>query len=218
MDDAIKRARTRLDEVLAEVPSVGRTESTAGMSSYLDHEHYTAWRMSALTVIRSLAPNSHFESEWQTIERGKILNAPSKLRAQTGVLVSLRDNFDGGFLADIRGLVRAEVFVDFIEQGQHLFDEGYFQPAAVVTGAVLEDHLRKLSAKHSITLPNAPKLDKMNADLAKAGAYDVLAQKQVTVWADLRNRAAHGKWTEFSKDDVKDMIRGVLRFLNEHPA
>lgn len=54
-------------------------------------------------------------------------------------------------------------------------------------------------------------------ELAKAGEYNVLVQKQVTVWADVRNKAAHGKWTEFTRRDVEDMLHGVLRFLTEYP-
>lgn len=139
-------------------------------------------------------------------------------REPATVAAHVRDDFDGGHLANIRGLVRAEVFVELIDQAQHLLDEGYYQPSAVVVGAVLEDHLRKLCAKHpAITLPSKPKLDAMNADLARAGEYGVLVQKQVTVWADVRNKAAHGKWNEFARADVESMLRGILRFLNEHP-
>jgi hypothetical protein len=50
------------------------------------------------------------------------------------------------------------------------------------------------------------KLDKMNADLAKAGAYNKLVQKQITALADIRNDAAHGHYDQFSKDDVSSMI------------
>jgi hypothetical protein len=36
------------------------------------------------------------------------------------------------------------------------------------------------------------KRDKMNADLAKGGAYHKFRQKQITALADIRNSAAHG--------------------------
>jgi len=39
----------------------------------------------------------------------------------------------------------------------------------------------------------------MNADLAKVKVYGILEQKNVTAWLDLRNRAAHGKYLEFSR-------------------
>ena len=43
----------------------------------------------------------------------------------------------------------------------------------------------------------------MNADLAKAGVYDKLIQKRVTMLADIRNKAAHGDTVGFNDDDVR---------------
>jgi uncharacterized protein (UPF0332 family) len=56
----------------------------------------------------------------------------------------------------------------------------------------------------------------MNVELAKAGVYNTLAQKKITALADIRNKAAHAKWTEFSKDDVEDLISQVRSFMEKH--
>src|SRR5437867_5403331 len=71
-------------------------------------------------------------------------------------------------LFDTRKRIQAEVFDDFLEQAEHFLKDGYFQVAAVIAGAVLEDGLRKLCARQHITLPAQPKLDWMNAELAKS--------------------------------------------------
>jgi hypothetical protein len=55
---------------------------------------------------------------------------------------------------------------------EYLQQEGYKDPAAVMAGGVLEEHLRKLCGKHGVTVSPKPKLDSMNSDLAKAGAYN----------------------------------------------
>jgi hypothetical protein len=60
------------------------------------------------------------------------------------------------------------------------------------------------------------KLDKMNADLAKASVYTVLAQKQVTWLADIGNKAAHGEAEGFKDADVADMITQIKRFVSDH--
>jgi hypothetical protein len=52
----------------------------------------------------------------------------------------------------------------------------------------------------------------MNADLAKAGAYNSLVQKRITALAAIRNSAAHGRPQDFTKDDVAAMITDVERF------
>jgi hypothetical protein len=46
--------------------------------------------------------------------------------------------------------VAAEVFTDFIEMAEHLLEQGYKDPAAVVAGSVLEEHLRQLCHKNAI--------------------------------------------------------------------
>ncbi|HAS23818.1 MAG TPA: DUF4145 domain-containing protein, partial [Idiomarina loihiensis] len=56
----------------------------------------------------------------------------------------------------------------------------------------------------------------MNAGLAKIGIYTRLQQKRITAIADIRNSAAHGKWTEFTEADVVDMIKDVQRFLSDY--
>jgi len=56
----------------------------------------------------------------------------------------------------------------------------------------------------------------MNADLTKAGVYNLLAQKRITAMADIRNNAAHGNPGQFKPDDVKDMIAYVEGFLAQY--
>ena len=124
-----------------------------------------------------------------------------------------KEDYEQGFLFDTRTLIEAEVFDDFLEQAEHLLGSGYYQPSAVVIGSVLEDGLRKLCFKHEIPLSAKPKLDTMNADLAKRGVYNKLTQKHVTALADIRNKAAHGEWDEFTNHDVEDMLRSVRQFM-----
>jgi ribosomal protein L29 len=58
----------------------------------------------------------------------------------------------------------------------------------------------------------------MNSDLAKAGVYNKLTQKQITALADLRNKAAHGQWEEFTKGDVDEMRRSIQRIMTKYRA
>jgi hypothetical protein len=133
-----------------------------------------------------------------------------------GILIAAKDDYEGGYLFDTRTLIQAEVFDDFLEQAEYLLQSGYHAPAAVVAGAVLEDGLRQLCIRNGVTVSAKPKLDTMNADLAKAQVYTVLVQKKVTALADLRNKAAHGKWTEFTEQDVREMLPQVRSFMETH--
>lgn len=141
------------------------------------------------------------------------VNMHRPMDAMIGILKSAKDDYENGYLFDTRKLIEAEVFDDFLEQAEQLFAKGYYQPAAVIAGCVLEDGLRKLCDKNEITFIKKPTIDPMNIELRKADIYNQFWQKKITALADLRNKAAHGEWDEFEKDDVKDMIRDVRRFM-----
>ena len=62
------------------------------------------------------------------------------------------------------------------------------------------------------------KADAVNAELVKANAYSKLDQKNVTAWLDLRNKAAHGHYTEYQKEQVALMIDAIRDFITRCPA
>ena len=62
------------------------------------------------------------------------------------------------------------------------------------------------------------KADQLNADLANASVYSKLDLKSVTSWLDLRNKAAHGKYSQYTKEQVQLMIQSVQDFMSRNPA
>jgi hypothetical protein len=148
------------------------------------------------------------------------------LRRMAGLLAALRADYAADRLRTVSELVHADLFDDFLEMATHLLDQNYKDAAAVTAGAVLEEHLRKLCGRHSVPttfLDNSGKvqpkrLDAMNADLAKAGVYNTIEQKDITTQAGIRNAAAHGKYGEYDVDQVQRMIVAVRSLIARHPA
>ncbi|MCC6727686.1 MAG: hypothetical protein IT258_24480 [Saprospiraceae bacterium] len=134
-----------------------------------------------------------------------------------GIMTNIKREIENGWLDSLKGLVSAEIFSDFLEMASHLLDEGYKDPAAVMVGSVLEEHLRQLCGKNGIP-PVDPKTgkpkkaDTMNAELGKV-AYNLLDQKAVLNWLELRNKAAHGKYGEYNVQQVGMMVQGVTEFM-----
>jgi hypothetical protein len=156
-----------------------------------------------------------------TIERlappGSVYRANSAgvLIRKIGSLKALRRDYDEGYLSTVQSLIRSDLFADFLEMADHLVEQGYKDPAAVLVGGVLEEHLRALCSARSIaaSLSGRPKkADAMNAELAAAGAYNKLDQKSVTAWLDLRNKAAHAQYGEYTLEQVTTMLSGVREF------
>jgi hypothetical protein len=133
-----------------------------------------------------------------------------------GILKASKDDYEHELLFNVRTLIQAEVFDDFLEQAEYLLESGFYQSSAVIAGSVLEDGLRRLCARNEIPLQSRPKMDTMNAELAKRGIFSSLQQKQILPLADLRNKAAHGKWDEFDKLDIENMIKMVREIMAKH--
>jgi hypothetical protein len=136
-----------------------------------------------------------------------------------GILKAVQHDMKSGMLSDFRKLLQGEIFADFLDMAEHLLNEGYKDAAAVILGAVLEDSLRKLSIGRGLptTLANGKSLtiEPLNVALAKDGAYGPLVQKQVTTWANLRNDAAHGHFSKYDAEQVKQMLLFVQKFCSD---
>lgn len=139
-----------------------------------------------------------------------------------GVALTVKHDVENGLISSIKGLLQAEIFANFLEIGEHLLSEGYKDAAAVTIGAVLEDGLRELCKKNNIdiTKPNGSPLtiEPLNTELAKNEVYSKLTQKQITSWAHIRNKAAHGQYNEYDKSQVEMMLLFVQGFAEQHLA
>jgi len=57
----------------------------------------------------------------------------------------------------------------------------------------------------------------LNQELGKT-AYNLLQQKKVTAWLDLRNSAAHAKYIDYDTKDVQQFVASLQDFLLRYPA
>jgi len=143
------------------------------------------------------------------------------LAEQIGIAKSLLSDIQNGYIKSLEELIHADMFADFLEMASYLVNSGYKDPAAVITGATLESHLRSLCAKHGLPTDNngsPKKADALNADLAKFKSYSKIDQKSVTAWLGIRNDAAHGNYTAYNQDQVVLLISGVRDFIARNPA
>lgn len=213
-----KKVLGRLQDLIALGETVLRTRrdlppNYIGFDNPVDSAAAYQWFTSSQNIlVRVFGEDSqHFKNFTSQKDPQGLTYSPVK-RA-LGVLKAALDDYEGGYLFDLRKLVEAEVLDDFIEQAEVLLASGFHAPAAVVAGCVLEDTLRKLCHLNDLALPPRPKLDSMNAELAKAGVYTKLIQKRITAIADIRNNAAHGQWDQFTAHDIKDAVAWIRRFV-----
>jgi hypothetical protein len=136
-----------------------------------------------------------------------------------GVLLAVEDDLRNGMLVNIQEMVTAEVFDDMMDMAGYLLEQGYHLPSVAIAGAVLEDTLRKLCEKSSISWEGDSSISKLNVALYKANIYDKVQFSQVDAWGKLRNKVDHGDFkaaSEVDPNDVEQMVSGLRNFVFKH--
>lgn len=185
---------------------------------FLRDEEVATFRSAGLSFLAKTVRVDH--PYYVDFEKHSGAGWPSSIQAAVGTLKALENEIEAGWFTSVRGLVSAEIFSDFVEMAEHLLESGYKDPAAVLLGGVLEERLRELAVSAGINVTverngrEVPrKADSLNSDLAKVGEYNLLQQKTITAWLDLRNNAAHGEYEAYSGDQVANFLDGLRHFL-----
>lgn len=188
---------------------------------YLRDELFSEFRSSSLSFILNIYGEKHpLYIDFSQHVTKNIIQDTHKGR---GILNSIKSEIENDWLLTLKGIIASEFFSNFIDMADHLLKEGYKDPAAVIIGSVLEEHLRQLCLKNELPIEYEKdgklipkKVDSLNSELAVANIYNKLDQKSVTAWLDLRNKAAHGKYDEYNKQQVKFMLHTVTEFISRN--
>jgi hypothetical protein len=215
----------QLDELVIEFNSLRPKSQFNDLSDLPKNDRQSLITRSIAAVYRISSSSSQYS---QDIRR--ILDKEPELHVHTssiiGIVQALRDDIKAGYIQSLSELIHADIFADFLEMAQHLVDNGYKDASAVIAGSTLESHLRKLCNKNNLSIEEMQKdgssrplkADSMNTELAKNNIYSKLDQKNVTAWLDLRNKAAHGQYNQYTNDQVKILISGIRDYIVRNPA
>ncbi len=215
----IEDYKKRIDDLITLSGKVLATKITGEYGdSSINSEIFQEFRSASLSFLKNTFGDDHpFYIEFETKAKH---DSHYDTEDGRGVLKAAKQEIDGGWLISIKSIVSAEIFSDLLEMADYLLKEGYKDPAAVMIGSVLEEYLRQLCINNSISVelmkggkPVPKKADLLNSELAKVNVYNKLDQKSVTSWLDLRNKAAHGKYLEYTKEQVEIMYQGVTNFM-----
>lgn len=193
---------------------------------YHDDSEAAEFVIAGIAAISRIAGS---DSDYAVEVKNAVGNKPfiERVTITGGALKALRNDVAKGYLDSIQELIHADVFSDFLEMAEFLLNDGYKDPAAVILGGVLEEHLRKLCIKNKIATeytgsngkPHPKMIDMMNKELAKQKIYSPSSdQHSVKNWQTLRNNAAHGNYGEYAEEHIKLMLMGIRDFLTRYPA
>lgn len=212
-------------DIIDEFINLKRTSQYDDLSD-LDDELVIKLITKSKSLVSRIVGNKseYYKDIISTLEK-KYLCIGTQLNYTIGSISALKEDLENNYLKSYTELLHSEIFSDYIEIAKHLLESGYKDSCAVIVGSTLESHLRKLCQKFSVEIENEKggktifkSADRMNADLTKVDAYSILNQKQITAWLAIRNNSAHGKYDEYTEQEVKFMLLGIQNFILMNPA
>lgn len=210
---------TQIDTLLSEVERARRASRFDDLSGGLPNDELMKIRTRLMAGIERLAPAG--SSYLTTAKAAKGWNDATIL-VLGGILSALKSDFQAGYIQTIEELVHGVVFDDFLEMASELLAKGYKDPAAVIAGSVLEEHIRKLAARNSLSIIDAKGrskgFDTLTIELVKAQQFSEPQRKILAGWYGQRNEAAHGHYANVIEGEVGRMIEGIRDFMVRFPA
>lgn len=208
-----KRYADRIKALIEESREIAALEkpSRHGGSYIQDRTRLNAWLVKIKNIVEVAfgQDSPHYR---QMLERtSHYIEYASQVQAIEGLLIGALDDLEGGFLVGQEFLVAGEVFDSVLEEAKHLSQSGYKDPAAVLARVVLEDALERIA--RSMGVDENQRASQINDELRKLGRYPQSQWRLIQAWLDTGNAAAHGRFDEYSGEDIQRLIEDIERFL-----
>jgi len=219
-DKILKQVEELIEEAPKFAPTIVTQANNMGQmaDAKFDRERFTIWTTRCLNLLTRIEGGNsiHLQKFREEEQKGKKYHSSSiKFFYQVAILKALKLDIESGNFFDQGLLITADAFGDILEQAEHLLDEKYKDASAVLIGAILESSLRKLCDKNKVTYSQKDTINTLNNFLKDKG-YNRIVHKQIIAWADLRNKAAHGKFSEYSISQVEEMLKWVKDFVTNY--
>lgn len=198
---------------------------------------YQIWYTTAISVVKTLIPErldefnrlykldkqvNHDDPEYYTIRDyllGKELYIKQnsfpkmnlKFNQQLAILKSAQTRIDP-ILADIKGVLQADIFDNEIGASESLLKSKHYRAAGTLAGVVLESHLGEVCSNHSIKFKKKNlTIADYNDALKDNDILDLSKWRKIQALTDIRNLCSHKKERNPNRDDVEELIEGVKK-------
>ena len=188
--------------------------ASEGVKYYkVDSADFKAWATSALNLLQRVfgEDSIHYRNfhdhylgfqEWE-----------SDFNDSRAIFQAAREDYEGGYLFNVRALAKAETLVDVLEQADIFKNANYVDTACIMAGIALEIAVREVCTRENIPVG---KFNHMNEQLRKRGVYNQAMWEQLKTWYTRRSEPAHGNFGQSTHQDADDMIKGVRRFIADY--
>jgi hypothetical protein len=134
-------------------------------------------------------------------------------RQQLAILKAAKSRFESS-LFEIRQLVQADLFDSEIDAARELSKANFLRPAGVISGVVLEKHLRQVCDDHEIKIiKKNPTISDLNELLKGNSVIEIPQWRHISMLSDIRNLCAHNKENDPTVEQVRDLIDGTVKIM-----
>jgi hypothetical protein len=167
----------------------------------------TRWVESSRSILKFAGMKDHL-ARFDNIER-RHYSIGEGFSEFLGVLESAHDDIEAGFIFELKHLLHADFFGSLQEQAADLLRAGHKIPAAVLGRIVIERWLFDEADRSGIKLPENAKASKVNEELKRASIFSTPRCQQIQGFLAVGNSAAHGKFDDFTDNDVSLMLEFI---------
>ena len=140
--------------------------------------------------------------------------ASDSIKKIFGLLNSAFIEWKEGFLERIEFVVAAETFDNFLDHSEDYHKANKKNEASVLASAVLEDTLKKIALKYSISQDQS--LEPLIDEFTKNDIFTPVKAKKYKSYVGIRNSALHARWDEFDIKDVGFLIKGIKELIEDY--
>ena len=179
---------------------------------------YHSWIYSVNNFLNFLSKaNSIYAKEMSSILEKKEVKgdvSSDAVKKIFGLLNSAFTEWKEGFLERIEFIIAAETFDDFLEHSEEYHKASKKIEACVLASAVLEDTLKKIALKNSVSQNQS--LEPLIDELTNNNIFTPVKAKKFKSYVGIRNSALHARWGEFDIKDVGYLIKGIKELIEDY--
>jgi hypothetical protein len=179
-----------------------------------------AWLIAAQNAAQIACPlaNPYRASAEHLVEKARQFTlVSSSVSEMAAMLRRLLEEIEGGLLTTIENHAIAVTFDDFLDHGAEYLKHGRKDEAAVISGIVFEDTIRRICRVLAVP-ENGVALETVISELAKRNppVLTSLQAKRARAASGLRTAAAHARWEEIKIGDVDPVIQFTRELMSAH--
>lgn len=139
------------------------------------------------------------------------ISAMNKMQQQVAILNSAKEVIDSAVYS-MDFAIRSDLFDSELAAAGELLKSGFFRASGAMCGVVLEKHLGYVCEQHGLSSrKKAPTINDYNEVLKNASVIDLPTWRHIQWLGDLRNLCCHDKSVEPTKEQVTDLLEGVIK-------